>query len=66
MFQSNFLQSHEVFSQFTPTFIHSGIGPLHTGETQRGERRGIWAIGILLIDFWSQKQTLQQKEWPVS
>lgn len=65
MFQSNFLQSHEIFSQFTPTFIHCGIGPLHTGETQRGERRGIWAIGILFIDFWSQKQTLQQKEWTV-
>lgn len=59
MLQSNFLQSHEIFSQFTPTFIHCGIGPLHTGETQRRE------AGHLFIDFWSQKQTLQQKEWTV-
>lgn len=30
MFQANFLQSYEVISQLTATFIHCSVGPLQT------------------------------------
>lgn len=50
MFQSNFLQSHKVISQFTATFIHCSIGPLQTDrETDRWRGRQVREIFIISI-----------------